>query len=358
MSWQGIHGHDEIVADFRQRLANGRLASTFLFVGPNGVGKRTFALKLAQALLCETNPEVDLNPCGRCSACQQVMAGTHPDVIVVSRERNSTRIAIDQLVGPEDKRMQAGLVHDIGLKPFYGGRKIGIIEDADTLSAGQGESANCLLKTLEEPPPRSVLILLGTSEQRQLPTIRSRSQVVRFEPLSQELVAQLLVEKELVSEATLARQLAELSQGSLETAQEFIGEEVREFRERWFRFLADAQPDAAAIAKPLTSFVDEAGKEAPLRRARLRMLARAAIDFYGQLVRMLSGFEPIGDAVLCEGVRVAARHWNREIEVVTEQLERCLDTIQQVDANANQATLIDAWLDDLAQLRLNGRVAA
>ncbi len=357
MSWQGIHGHDEIVEEFRQRLQNGRLASTFLFVGPPGVGKRTLALKLSQALLCETNPDVELNPCGRCSPCQQVLAGTHPDVIVISREKNNARITIDQLIGPDEKRMQAGLVHDIGLKPFYGGRKVGIVEDADTLAAGQGESANCLLKTLEEPPPRSVLILLGTSEQRQLPTIRSRSQVVRFDPLPLDLVAQLLVEKDLVSDPALANQLAELSQGSLEIAMDFASDEVREFRRSWLRFLADAQPDAAAIAKPLATFVEEAGKEAVLRRARLRLLANTAVDFYRQLLRMLSGFEPSGDALLCECVQVAARKWDREVEVAAEQLERCLDTIAQVDSNANQATLIDAWVDDLAQLRLVGRTA-
>ncbi|HTN76275.1 MAG TPA: DNA polymerase III subunit [Pirellulaceae bacterium] len=355
MTWQGIHGHDEIVDDFRRRLRNQRLASTFLFVGPPGVGKRMFAIKLAQALLCETNPEVAFEPCGHCPACQQVAAGTHPDLIVVSRKANSSRITIDQLVGPEDKRMQEGLVHDIGLKPFYGGRKIGIIEDADSLAAGQGESANCLLKTLEEPPPRSVLILLGTSEQRQLPTIRSRAQVVRFEPLANTMVAELVLQQGIVPDAAQAEQLAELAQGNMQMAQEFADGEVREFRQRLLRFLSDAQPDSAAISKPLTTFVDDAGKEAPLRRARLRLLAGVAIEFYRQLLWALSGNEPTGDEPLRQAAQLAARQWNRETEVAASALERCLDLLLQVDANANQSTLIEAWLDDLAQLRLVGR---
>ena len=77
--------------------------------------------------------------------------------------------------------MREGLCHDIALKPFRGGRKIAIIDDADYLNQ---EGANCLLKTLEEPPEKSVIILIGTSQQRQLPTIRSRCQIVRFAPLS------------------------------------------------------------------------------------------------------------------------------------------------------------------------------
>ncbi len=68
--------------------------------------------------------------------------------------------------------MREGLCHDIALKPFMGGRKVAIIDDADDLNE---EGANCLLKTLEEPPPHSVLILIGTSAERQLPTIRSRA---------------------------------------------------------------------------------------------------------------------------------------------------------------------------------------
>lgn len=356
MSWQGIQGHDQIVADFRLRLRNGRLASTFLFVGPSGVGKRTFALRLAQALLCQTNPETALEPCGHCPSCQQVAAGSHPDLVVIRRRPDKRQITIDQLVGEPDKRMQEGLVHDISLKPFYGGRKIGIIEDADTLAAGQGEGANCLLKTLEEPPPRSVLILLGTSEQRQLPTIRSRAQVVRFEPLADEILASLLLEQQVVSDPQQAAQLAELAQGSLEVAQQFVSPEVQEFRGRWLRFLADVTPDALGLAKPLTSFVDEAGKEAPPRRARLKLLANIAIGFYRQLMRVLSGCEPLGDDLLKQAVAAAARNWNREVELVADLIERCLEAIAQVDANANQATLIDAWLDDLAQLRITGRL--
>jgi DNA polymerase-3 subunit delta' len=356
MSWHGIHGHDDVVEGFRRRIQNGRLASTFLFVGLPGIGKRTFALKLAQALLCERSTAAALDPCEACPSCQQVLAGTHPDVTLVEREKSKARVTIEQLVGPDDKRMQEGLVHAISLKPYYGQRKVGIIDDADTLSHGQGESANCLLKTLEEPPPHSLLILIGTSELRQLPTIRSRAQVIRFQPLADAIVAQLLVEKNIVEDPRTASQLAELAHGSLQTAQDFAEPEVREFRTRWLRFLADAQPEAAAFSKPLASFVDEAGKDAPSRRARLRLLAAVAVDYFRELIRALHGEDATGDEALRQAVDAGVRHWNLELEVAADSLERCLDAIAQIDANANQATLIDAWLDDLAQLRLVGHL--
>jgi DNA polymerase-3 subunit delta' len=83
--WHGIYGHDAIVEQFRRALRRKRLAGSFLFVGPPGVGKRTFALKFAQALLCGTRPEEQLDPCGQCPACVQAAAGTHPDLDVVSK---------------------------------------------------------------------------------------------------------------------------------------------------------------------------------------------------------------------------------------------------------------------------------
>lgn len=356
MSWHGIHGHDDVVAGFRQRLANDRLASTFLFVGPPGVGKRSFALKLAQALLCERHSDIALDPCETCPSCQQVAVGTHPDVIYIARAANKTRVTLEQLIGDDDKRMQEGLVHAIGLKPYSGRRKIGIIDDADTLSHGQGESANCLLKTLEEPPPNSLLILIGTTEQRQFPTIRSRAQVVRFAPLEPGVVAHLLLEKKLAGDPLEAKKLAELSQGSLQTAEDFASVEVQEFRTRWLRFLADPQPDAAAMAKQLSGFVDDAGKEAPVRRARLRLVAQVAIEFYRELLRTLHGHAVAGDDHLQHAVTAAARQFHRDPETIADAVERCLDAIAQIDANANQATLIEAWLDDLAQLRLVGRI--
>src|SRR3954465_7852866 len=81
----GVRGHQEIADRFRRALAKGRLASTFLFVGPSGIGKRTFALRLAQALLCERVPSEQLAPCGECASCRQVVTLNHPDLEIVAK---------------------------------------------------------------------------------------------------------------------------------------------------------------------------------------------------------------------------------------------------------------------------------
>jgi DNA polymerase-3 subunit delta' len=346
MSWNEVLGHDAILERFRGSVAAGRLASTFLFVGPAGIGKRTFALKLAQALLCETNPETLLEPCGKCPQCQQVAARTHPDLSLIERPADKSFIPLELLIGDDEHRMREGLCHEISLKPFRGGRKIAIIDDADYLNQ---EGANCLLKTLEEPPPKSVIILIGTSEQRQLPTIRSRSQIVRFQPLSREVVQQLLLRNELVETEQEASELADLSDGSLEQAAELLEPSVREFRQQWLQFLAVPADNTFSFAKDLSTFIDAAGKEAPPRRARMKQVARWGADFYRALMARLAGRTESADPALEKSLAAAVRRFP-DPESAANGLERCLDAHNQIEANANQATLIECWLDDLANL--------
>ena len=149
-----ILGHDSVLDRFRRSIRAGRLASTFLFVGPPGIGKKLFALQLAQGLLCERRPEEALDPCGECPSCAQVLAGTHPDVVVVKKPTDKNFIPLELLIGDKEHRMREGLCHDISLKPYSGRRKVAVIDDADYLNQ---EGANALLKTLEEPPPKSLL---------------------------------------------------------------------------------------------------------------------------------------------------------------------------------------------------------
>ena len=343
--WHDIHGHDDVVEQFRRALRRGRLASSFLFAGPAGIGKRTFALKLATALLCRQRAEEDLDPCGKCPACVQVAAGTHPDVQLVSKPEDKAFIPLELFIGDNEHRRSEGLCHDIALKPYLGGRKVAIIDDADHLNA---PGANCLLKTLEEPPPKSILILIGTSPARQLPTIRSRCQLIRFRPLPVDSVAELLVSRQLVDDPAEARRLAQYSEGSLQQAMELADAELWEFRVKLFERLAEPVLDSVRFSKTVAVFVDEAGKAAALRRGRMRQVTRFAAEFYRQLLRAQNGAAATDDTELAACITRALDHAPTDPEQTLAQLDRCLLASQQIDRNANQSTLIETWLDDLA----------
>src|SRR5947207_10201823 len=182
MSWDRIRGHDAVRHTFQTAFARGRLGQAYLFVGPDGVGKRLFARELAKALLCD-RPPAPLTACDHCPSCTQVEAGTHPDVFSVRTPEDKHDLPID---------LMREFCARMALKPTRGGRKVGIVEDADDFNES---SANSFLKTLEEPPPGSLLILLATSIDRQLPTILSRCQVVRFAPLGPADLSAVLAEQ-------------------------------------------------------------------------------------------------------------------------------------------------------------------
>ncbi|MBI1903439.1 MAG: DNA polymerase III subunit [Planctomycetia bacterium] len=357
--WHGIEGHDDVVERFRQALARGRLAHTFLFVGPEGVGKRTFAKKLAQALLCQKSPPSEggarggdvLDPCEKCPACLQVAAGSHPDLIQIARPEEKSSLPVELFIGSREKRGQEGLCHELALKPFMGGRRIAIIDDADDLAI---EGANALLKTLEEPPPQSVLILIGTSEQRQLPTIRSRCQVVYFRPLPEDVLARLIQQQEIAATAEEARRLARFAGGSLTAARELADPALWEFRSSFLADLATIGKASVALSAKVTAFVGEAGKEAPRRRARARQVLAFAEDFFRQLLRTTSGLALEGDDVLRKAVERASAA-GPGAEAAAAGAERCLDALEHIDRNASVDTALCCWADDLGRIAATGQ---
>ncbi|MEX0679073.1 MAG: DNA polymerase III subunit [Pirellulales bacterium] len=352
MTWQGIEGHDDVIERFRLAISRNRLASTFLFVGPAGIGKRAFAEKLAQALLCPHVDEKTLVPCGRCDSCVQVGSHTHPDLVIIEKPPDKSFIPLAAFVGDDQRRMREGLCHDIALKPFMGGRKVAIIDDADYLNE---ESANCLLKTLEEPPPLSVLILIGTTAEQQLATIRSRAQTIRFHPLAPKAVAAILLARGLASDRREAERLAEFSEGSVRRAVELSDDELWSFRRELLAALGSARFDSVALAGQLASFVEAAGKDAGSRRARARQIVGFTVDFYRQVLRRLCTLAPEGDAELVRAAEKAAADWPFGALAAAAAIDRSLEVLAHIDRNAYLPTLLECWLDDLARIVESGQ---
>jgi DNA polymerase III subunit delta' len=203
--WQVI-GQARAVDLLRRSLDSERLSHAYLFVGQPHVGKTILAVNLAQALNCEQ----ETRPCGQCRSCLLIAAGNHPDVQLIGRMANAApgetgtkkEISIAQI-----KELQ----RSAGLQPYEGRHRVFIIDGAEYLNE---ESANCLLKTLEEPPPKVLFILLTVNDGRLLPTIVSRCQRVELFPLPASVIEQALMEQWQVAPEK-ARVLSRLCRGSI-----------------------------------------------------------------------------------------------------------------------------------------------
>lgn len=351
MSWLGVLGHDDVVERFRTALARGRLGHAYLFLGPAGIGKRTFALRLAQTLLCPTNPPAQMAPCGLCDDCAMVGAQSHPDLLLVSRPPDKAIIPLDLLIGSGENRMREGLCHDLGLKPFRGGRRVAVIDDADFFTV---EGANCLLKTLEEPPPLSVLILVGTSTEKQLPTIRSRTQTVRFRALDPSNLESLLVSTGSVTSAGDARRVSALAEGSMGRALVLAEPGLAEFRSELLAWLASGPDRTGPMAARITGFVEESGREAALRRRRAKTVVEFTLDFFRELQRFQVGMALPSEPGMAEAVNRGRSAWRFGPASAQAALDRSLAALAHIDANAYQAAWLESWLDDLVQIVHHG----
>lgn len=357
MSWETIVGHPSITERFQRCAARNRLASTYLFLGPDGIGKRTFALKLSQAILCEQNETETLDPCGSCSGCLQVLKQTHPDLILVSKPADKNVLPIDLFIGRSTHRKREGLVYEIGMKPFRGGYRIAIIDDADYFNA---ESSNCLLKTLEEPPPQSILILLGTSQQRQLHTIVSRSQLIRFSPLSSSDLSIVLNRLAADGLETLADadldHLASIAHGSVSRALQLADPDTLEFRTTLIQHLGSADPHINNFAKTVVGFAEAAGKEGYRRRPRLGLVGELACEFFRATYLHVVGAAEVfqSDPLLADGVRQLSAKLAATPEDAAARLTRCIertgDMQFHVTTNAQFLNVVESWLVDLGRL--------
>lgn len=351
MQWSDLLSHERQLEWFRTALSQGRLASSFLFVGPDGIGKRCFALLLAKSLLCRQTTPDTLAPCNACEDCAQVDASSHPDLIQISKPADKAFLPIELLIGEREKRMREGLCHDISLRPYGGRRKIAIVDDADYLNL---EGANSLLKTLEEPPQNSLIILVSSSLQRQLPTIRSRCQAIIFEPLQTEHLTELILRNRLAESDENAREIAHQAVGSLTEASLLADPDFREFRSTLLALLAERKLPCSELAKLCASLADAAGKDARIKRDRLKLVFRTSAIMYRSIAIATSSIEEREnsgeDKTLARCVEQSLAHWQGGTRAATDCWNRCLNAIEQVDRNANQTALLEAWTTDLARL--------
>jgi DNA polymerase III subunit delta' len=221
MGFAQIVGHSKQLETLRLALAHGRLHHAYLFVGEAGLGKKTIGLSLAKAIHCSV---ASGDFCGECADCARIQDGNHPDVRLIEPLTGKKEISIQQI---------RELEKELNLRSFSGNKKIVILDPATLMNLS---AQNALLKTLEEPPNDSLLILIAASVGELLPTLRSRCLRVSFAPLAREQVTAFLVSEKKVS-VEEAKLLAAMSRGSLEAVAAVDSQELLARRHRWIVLL-------------------------------------------------------------------------------------------------------------------------
>jgi DNA polymerase-3 subunit delta' len=195
-----IIGHRHIIKFLEKSIINDKLAQAYLFVGPVHLGKRTLAEIFIANILCQEKTR----PCGECLHCRQLKAGLHPDIFKIEREKDKFG-KLKKNVSIEQIRL---LKNKLSSTSFARSYKFALILEAEYLSEG---AANALLKTLEEPMGRTILILITSQAAKVLPTIRSRCQIINFLLVSKKEIADHLIT--LSKRPNFSQTLASLSQG-------------------------------------------------------------------------------------------------------------------------------------------------
>lgn len=258
-----IIGQDKVVEVLKNALHQNKVANSYLFYGPEGVGKFTTALYLGMAVNCHS--VIEKRPCGICPSCQKFLSFSHPDFIYIfpfPKESGKSDISVEGEIKSEkilqeyeeyiENKVKTPwkeyffsknigiriasirmLEHRIHLSPNEGNYKVCLIEHADTMTT---QAANAFLKTLEEPPEDTIIILTTSRQNSLLPTIISRCQQLPFYPIPKSKIEKALLDSEAI-EIFKAKMLARISNGNMEKALRLMEDDKIEIREQTLQFL-------------------------------------------------------------------------------------------------------------------------
>jgi DNA polymerase-3 subunit delta' len=322
MAFASVLGHERIKTLLARGVREGRLPPAILLVGPDGVGKKTLALAVARAVVCERR---DGDACDACPACGRGSRGVHPDVFLLEAE--TAVIKVEQV---------RDLVREIAARPFEARARAFVIDEAQRLNE---QAANALLKSLEEPPPTSHVFLVTAAPQGLLPTIRSRCQRLRCGPLPQALVEARL--RELAGLAPEeARLRASLAGGSLGAALAFESETYRVLREELLGIL-ETSAQAGVVDRMDAAQLLEESEDAQVTLTALRSLLRdVAVSRAGMPAEALQNADV--------APRLIAIARGPLGEQAARFAQAAGETRAALQGNANKLLMFDLLLDTLA----------
>ncbi|MGR3310320.1 MAG: DNA polymerase III subunit delta' [Candidatus Brocadiales bacterium] len=362
MSFKKILCQDNIIRLFQGIIAKGRIAHAYIFTGPDGVGKALFAKELAKTLFCGSGETKDsyhphstlprggsgigwgLDACDNCRSCRRIESGNHPDVHWIAPEKKDKFIKIEYIHALQD---------DMSLKPVEADRKIFIIAEADKMNEA---SSNCLLKTLEEPPPDTIIILIATSVKSLKKTITSRCQIVRFNPLPSstveaELAARFGGTSMRPSKATpeVLEWVSQFSFGSLGRAVGFLEKGTYERANYIIKRLTSLKlGDNFPFSKEIVEWDSYSGETSEEKRSRLRIILDIFLQFYRDALLSKTGIEdiPLYNQHSKDVLKSLSNNLSKM--AIIDIIEHIVTSIEYLDYNVNVNLVLENLLAKIA----------
>jgi DNA polymerase-3 subunit delta' len=322
MSFRDVLGHSKPIASLQRAIRNKKVANSYLFLGSEGIGKKYVALQLAKALNCLEGEAERGDACDCCFSCKKIDHSVHPDILLIEPEGQN--IKVDQI-----RQLQ----RDLAYRPYEAKRRVCILTAADRMAPNM---SNILLKTLEEPPLHTVIILLANNSRFLLPTILSRCQPVRFNSLPVSLVSHWLREAKGFEE-TEAHLLASLSEGSPGKALE-IREEIRQIPRE--ELLKDWVGLKSLSSERIGSWVGSL----PSQRENLLLILEVAKTLLRDLamVKILKKRQMLIHSDLLQVMVPMAANWN--LPSLLKRMEILHQTTLAIRANANTGLALEAMM--------------
>jgi DNA polymerase III subunit delta' len=337
MEW-GVLGHEWAARMLQQHIARQEVRHAYLFTGPSGVGRRTLALRFAQALNCTEPPAPGQSCGGKCRTCRQIEQMQHPDLSIVQAENEGGTLKIDQI---------RALQHTLSLAPYQARYRVALMLYFDGANAN---AQNALLKTLEEAPEKVILLLTADSAENLLPTIVSRCEVLRLHPLQVERLAEALHERWSLP-VEESRLLAHLSSGRPGYALRLHNDPASlEQRRGWLdslqELLSSPRRLRFAYAEKLLS---KRGRDFAKSRETLRQVMQVWLSFWRDLLLSTAGSTvPLVNLDRENEIRRLAELLDlHTARACTEALEKSLSLL---DNNINPQLLLEVLLLDWPRL--------
>ena len=334
MTWK-IFGHDGAVNYFKRQCEPSNTRHAYLITGPEGVGRLTLAKAFVKALNCQ-EPPAKYDFCDKCQACRQIEAEAWPDLTILRPIENARDIKIDQV-----RQMQQSLA----LAPYQSQWRVVIIPDFQNATVA---ASNALLKSLEEPPARAIIILTADARENLLETIASRCGILRLRPMSVDATAKVLQNK-LELEVNEAKKIAHLAGGRVGTAIHFA--QNQDMLEEYHDTLSQLHEILPETKRARLQYAETVSKRKGNQRENVSGLLSVWLTFWRDVMIAHSGADlPIVNLAQSDTVKTIASQLSLpQIEVILKAHEKGLE---QINANVNSRLVLENILLNIPRLKV------